>query len=161
MYDGPLPSISNKKEIKFDITIKEKIFYPPDELAVLKNFDEFSDLPTDEKILVYPLLEIAAEKAIALLDRARTEPRDLYDLWFLIEQSGNLSLSDCINAVNAKLLHRGKTLADVRGEFHKKEPRLKKMWDARLALQISTLPEFEGVYRAVKRSMRQAKITED
>ena len=33
------------------------------------------------------LEEISAEKVVALTDRARNEPRDLYDLWYLTSQS--------------------------------------------------------------------------
>ena len=98
---------------------------------------------------------------MALLDRARTEPRDLYDLWYLTEQDGGVAvLSDCLEAINAKLAHRGKKLNEVRGEFYKKEARLKKTWETRLSAQMANLPKFDNVYRAVKRVFRQAKITE-
>ena len=160
MYEGPLPVTSTLKEIKVDITIKERVFFAPEELAVLKSCDEFIDLPEGEKILVYSLSEIATEKTIALLDRARTEPRDLYDLWYLTEQDGAVVLSGCLEAINAKLAHRGKKLDEVRGEFYKKEARLKKTWETRLFAQMANLSEFDNVYRAVKRSFRQAKITE-
>ncbi|MCE3238551.1 MAG: hypothetical protein K0R24_1532 [Gammaproteobacteria bacterium] len=84
-YEGLLP-VAISKEIKVDITIKEKVFYMPEKHAVIKSCEEFSDLPEGEKILVYSLAEIATEKTVALLDRARTESRDLYDLWYLIER---------------------------------------------------------------------------
>lgn len=158
-YEGPLPITSTAKEIKVDMTISEKVFYKPQELAVLKNCDEFSDLPIDAKILVYPLSEIASEKTVALLDRARTEPRDLYDLWYLTEESNDVDLADCLPAIHAKLLHREKKLDDVGCEFQKKEARLKKMWETRLSAQMANLSEFDNVYRAVKRSFRQANIT--
>ena len=32
---------------------------------------------------VYAIKEIVVEKLLALSDRARNEPRDLYDLWYL------------------------------------------------------------------------------
>lgn len=160
MYEGPLPVTSTPKEIKVDITIKERVFYVPEELAVLKSCDEFTDLPEGEKVLVYSLSEIATEKTVALLDRARTEPRDLYDLWYLTEQSNSIDLSDCVEAINVKLSHRGKKLYEVRDEFSKKEARLKKTWETRLAAQMARLSEFDNVYRAVKRAFRQAKITE-
>jgi uncharacterized protein len=160
MYEGPLPVTSTPKEIKVDVTIKEKVFYTPEELAVLKSCDEFTDLPEGEKILVYSLCEIATEKTVALLDRARTEPRDLYDLWYLMEQSNSIDLGDCIEAINAKLSHRGKNLDEVRGEFYKKETRLKKTWETRLAAQMANLSEFDNIYRAVKRAFRQAKIND-
>jgi predicted nucleotidyltransferase component of viral defense system len=159
IYEGPLPAASTPKEIKVDITINEKVFYAPEDIAVLKNCDEFTDLPEGEKILVYSLHEIATEKTVALLDRARTEPRDLYDLWYLTEQSNSVVLSDCLEAINAKLAHRGKKLEGVCGEFHKKEARLKKTWKTRLSAQMANLSEFDNVYRAVKRAFRQAKIT--
>ncbi|EKE25827.1 MAG: hypothetical protein ACD_5C00024G0002 [uncultured bacterium] len=160
MYEGPLPVTSTPKEIKVDITIKERVFFAPEELAVLKSFDEFTDLPFDSKILVYSLLEIATEKTVALLDRARTEPRDLYDLWYLTAQHGTVVLSDCLEAINAKLAHRGKKLDAVRGEFYRKEARLKKTWETRLSAHMASLSEFNNVYRAVKRSFRQAKLIE-
>jgi predicted nucleotidyltransferase component of viral defense system len=45
LYEGPLPVTSTPKEIKVDITIKERVFYDPEELAVLKSCDEYTDLP--------------------------------------------------------------------------------------------------------------------
>ncbi len=158
MYEGPLPVTSTPKEIKVDITIKEKVFYSPEALAVLKSCDEFTDLPVGEKILVYSLCEIATEKTVALLDRARTEPRDLYDLWYLTEQTGSVCLGDCLEAINAKLAHRNKQLDEVREEFSKKEMRLKKTWETRLSVQMASLSKFDNIYRAVKRALRQANI---
>lgn len=160
VYEGPLPVTSTSKEIKVDVTIKEKVCYAPQEIAVIKNCDEFTDLPEGEKILVYSLDEIATEKTVALLDRARTEPRDLYDLWYLTELSRSVELGDCLEAINAKLAHRGKKLDEVREEFYKKEARLKKTWETRLSAQMANLSEFDNVYRAVKRAFRQAKITD-
>jgi uncharacterized protein len=114
-FEGPLPVASSVKEIKVDITIKECVFYPPEQCAVLTSCDEYSDIPNDEKILVYSVNEIIAEKTIALLDRARTEPRDLYDFWYLIDNCNSICLEGCIDAIKAKLLHRNKTLNDFKG----------------------------------------------
>ena len=159
-YEGPLPTNSTPKEIKVDVTIKEHIFYAPAELAILKSHEEFTDVPCNETILVYSLSEIASEKTVALLDRARTEPRDLYDLWYLTEYDATVELNHCLDAIQAKLMHRGKTLDDVRHEFAKKEARLKITWEKRLSAQMSQLPEFDDIYRAVKRVFRQARITD-
>lgn len=70
--------------MKVDITIKEQFVSPLQERYVLRGYDEYSDLPEDRLVRVYSLEEIAAEKMVALSDRARNEPRDLYDLWYLI-----------------------------------------------------------------------------
>lgn len=55
---------------------------------MLRAYDEFEDLPNDRTLNVYSLAEIAVEKTVALSDRARNEPRDLYDLWFLTDCAG-------------------------------------------------------------------------
>ena len=125
---------------------------------MLKSYDEYFDLPENQRILCYGLPEIATEKTVALLDRVRSEPRDLYDLWNLISNA-SISLSDLTDAVEQKLQFRNKTVEEVRGEFDKKEARLKKAWETRLATQMSELPEFEGVYRAVKREFRRANLS--
>jgi predicted nucleotidyltransferase component of viral defense system len=157
-YEGPLPTASQLKEIKVDVTIKEKMVEPPQQRPVL-SYAEYSDLPIDASVPAYSLMEIATEKTVALLDRARTEPRDLYDLWFLAEHERKIDLGDCVAGIQAKLEHRGKSLEAVRGEFDTKETRLSRTWESRLSPQMSNLPEFEGVYRAVKRKLRQARIT--
>ena len=95
---------------------------------------------------------------MALLDRARTEPRDLYDIWYLTEND-SIELSECIVAINQKLAHRKKKLSEVQDEFIKKETRLESTWNKRLSHQMNSLPKFDGIYRSVKRNLRQAKIT--
>ena len=149
------------KEIKVDVTIRELMVEKPQPLAVLVSYPEYSDLPSDASILSYSLNEIAIEKTVALMDRARTEPRDLYDLWFLTQQTKRVDLAECLAGVKLKLKHRGKSLNDVRGEFDKKEARLERTWESRLSAQMNALPEFEEVYRAVRRNLRQAAITEE
>ena len=160
-YEGPLPVMGSGREVKVDVTLKECLVSPIQELLVLRSYPEYADVPEDAKIQVYSLAEIATEKTVALLDRARTEPRDLYDLWYLTGLSKKVDLGDLLEAVRQKITFRGKSLDDVRGEFEKKEARLKKTWETRLSAQINALPEFEGVFRAVKRELRQAGITDE
>lgn len=157
-YEGPLPPTSSPKEVKVDITIKEKIVFDVARVPVVRGYAEYADLPEDRPVRVYSLGEIASEKTIALLDRARNEPRDLYDIWFLTENR-HVSLSDLAGAIEDKLTFRGKKLDDMRGELDKKEARLKALWTNRLSAQMATLPEFDKVFRAVRRSFRQAGLS--
>ena len=55
-----------------------------------------------------------------------------------------------------KLEFRGLTLAEVSKEFRIKEARYKKLWQVRLAAQMAELPEFDTIYRAVRRAFRHA-----
>ena len=153
-YEGPLPSGSGKS-IKTDITIRERIVSPLKERPVLRGYDEYRDVPQDARVRVYSLDEVAVEKTVALMDRARNEPRDLYDLWFLTA-NGHVRLPNLLDHVVQKLEFRGLTLAEVSQQFRAKEARYKTLWQVRLTAQLAELPEFDGVYRAVQRALRQA-----
>jgi hypothetical protein len=152
-YEGPLPSVHGKT-VKTDITIRERIVLPLEARPVLRGYEEYRDLPEDAVVQVYSLDEAAVEKTVALLDRARNEPRDLYDLWFLTS-GGHVRLADLVDSVVRKLEFRGSTLAQVGGQFAAKETRYKKLWQVRLAAQMAELPEFDAVNREVRRALRQ------
>ena len=104
-YEGPLPR-ARGKIVKTDITIRERIVLPLEDRPVLRGYEEYRDLPEDVRVRVYSLNEAASEKIVALLDRARNEPRDLYDLWFLTS-GGHVNLSDLVNPVARKLAEAG------------------------------------------------------
>jgi len=155
-YEGPLPGAA-RKIVKTDITLRELVVLPTEERPLLRGYQEYRDLPEDARIRVYSLDEVAVEKMVALLDRARNEPRDLYDLWFLTA-NGHVTLPNLVDAIVRKLEFRGLTLLQVGAEFRAKETLLRRLWQTRLAPQLVELPEFDGVYRAVRRSLRQAGI---
>jgi len=157
-YEGPLPGVA-VKEAKVDITIQEKMVFPVATSSVLKAYDEYEDLPDDVRIGVYSINEIGAEKIVALLDPARNEPRDLYDLWYL-STNKYVDLADLSEAVDLKMKFRKKELSDVKDGLIRKEARLKKLWNVRLATQMALLPEFDEVYRSILRELRQAGFLE-
>jgi predicted nucleotidyltransferase component of viral defense system len=152
-YDGPLPRV-HPRTVKTDITIRERIVLPLEDRPILRGSEEYGDLPEDAEVRVYSLDEVAAEKTVALLDRARNEPRDLYDLWFLAA-GGHVRFADLVDPVVRKLEFRGLTPAQVRGEFAAKEARYRKLWQIRLAAQMADLPEFDASFREVRRALRQ------
>jgi predicted nucleotidyltransferase component of viral defense system len=157
-YEGPLPARA-AAQVKVDVTIKERVVRPLAEPPVVRGYDEYEDLPDGATVRAYSLEEIAAEKIVALGDRARNEPRDLYDIWYLTTE-GHVDLAHLHADVEAKLEFRGKELSELAGEFKKKEARLKALWTKRLAAQMADLPEFEGVFRGVQRALRQADLVE-
>jgi predicted nucleotidyltransferase component of viral defense system len=158
-YEGPLPG-STGKEVKVDITIRERLVFPIEERPVLKTYEEYVDLPEDAVIGVYTLQEIAAEKIVAIFDVARNEPRDLYDLWHLLSHDF-LKATELIDAVGQKMRFRGKDLANTREILIRKEGRLKKLWKTRLLSQMAELPEFDQAHRFVMRELRQSGFLAD
>lgn len=153
-YEGPLP---NGNDVKVDITIQEHLAFPLHQRPVLRGYDEFTDIPADRTLDVYSLEEIAAEKTLALADRARNEPRDLYDLWHLTSNAG-VELAPLADAMRQKLLFRGKPCERIADAIQAKEARLKALWSGRLTYQMSVLPEFDHVFRVLRRTLRQADL---
>ena len=157
-YEGSLGNLPSGKEVKTDITIKEKVVFPIEERPVLRAYEEYEDIPGNAIVKVYSLKEIAAEKVIAVCDRARNEPRDLYDLWHLCEHA-HVDLVEVIDAIASKLEFRGQSIEAIRVQLKVKQSRLGRLWNLRLAGQMAALPDFEGVFRAVRRAFRQAGIS--
>lgn len=155
-YEGPLPAAS-AREVKVDITIREKLVCQLEERPVLRGYDEYIDLPEGRTIRVYGLDEIAVEKVVALTDHARNEPRDLYDLWYLTTQK-RVDLAMLVQHLDSKLEFRARTRKGMNEELAKKEARYKKLWTARLSVQMAELPPFDDVYRSVIRSLRAARM---
>jgi predicted nucleotidyltransferase component of viral defense system len=153
-YVGPLPG---GNDVKVDITIREELVYPLQQHPVLRGYEEFTDLPAGEPLEVYSLEEITAEKVIALADRARNEPRDLYDLWHLTSNVG-IELALQAEAIRKKLAFRAKPFEGIADAIQKKEARLKALWSGRLANQMTVLPEFDEVFRVLRRTLRQADL---
>ncbi len=153
-YVGPLP---NGNDVKVDITLREQLVYPLRECLILRGYEEFTDLPENRRLQVYSLEEIATEKTLALADRARNEPRDLYDLWQLTANEG-IELGALVDAMRQKLEFRGKPFEGIAMAIRNKEARLKALWSGRLAYQMTTLPEFDDVFRSVQRTLRQCGL---
>jgi uncharacterized protein len=153
-YTGPLPA---GNDAKVDITVREHLVFPLGERPVLRGYQEFGDVPENRLIQVYSLEEIATEKAVALADRARNEPRDLYDLWHLTSNQG-IQLDHLAGAIREKLEFRNKPCKGIEAAILQKEARLKALWSGRLAYQMTTLPAFDEVFRAIRRTLRQAKL---
>jgi hypothetical protein len=152
-YIGPLPGAA--KEVKVDVTFKENIITPVVEKEIIKTYEEYTDFLSDAKIWVYSLEEVAIEKTCALFSANRNEPRDLFDMYSLITEKG-LDISSLSSEIEQKMTFKGASLQQRQGEFDKKAQRLKKTWETRLSKQMTSLPEYDEVFREVRRAFRKA-----
>lgn len=153
-YQGPLPAAN---DVKVDITINEVLCFPLQDRPIQRTYDSFDDLPEGPTLKVYAIEEIVVEKLLALSDRARNEPRDLYDLWYLLG-STNLRVAEMRAELDAKLALRQRVVAGMEQVIAFKEDRLRRLWDARLSHQMSDLPPFDDVFREVLRAVRAANL---
>ena len=101
-YQGPLPAAN---DVKVDITITEVLCFPLQDRPIHRTYDSFDDLPEGPTVKVYDIKEIVVEKLLALSDRARNEPRDLYDLWYLFG-STDLRVAEMRAELDTKLALR-------------------------------------------------------
>ncbi|MFT4178867.1 MAG: nucleotidyl transferase AbiEii/AbiGii toxin family protein [Thermomonas sp.] len=153
-YQGPLPA---SNDVKVDVTINEVLCFPLQERPVLRIYEAFDDLPETGTVRVYAIEEIVVEKLVALSDRARNEPRDLYDLWYLLGSS-DLRLDELRAELDAKLAFRQRTAVGLEQAVAGKEDRLRRLWSGRLTHQMSQLPAFDNVFREVQRTIRAAGL---
>jgi len=61
-------------------------------------------------------------------------------------------------AIAAKLAFRGVKASGIQEAIMKKEARLKTLWSARLAGQMSELPPFDQAFREFRRALRQSGL---
>lgn len=155
-YEGPLPG-GSPKQVKVDITINERFVCALQDRRIVRGYDEYEDLPEDRTVQVYSLEEIAVEKVVAITDRARNEPRDLYDLWYLTS-NGHVDLTMLAPEIDAKLEFRSRTCENLVEELAGKQKRYEKLWKVRLGAQLAELPHYDQVYRDVYRAMRSAGL---
>ena len=77
-----------QRDVKVDISFRETILQPIEELSIIQTYEEYTDFLEDATIQVYSLNEVVIEKICALHSPSRNEPRDLYDIYYLTEQAG-------------------------------------------------------------------------
>jgi uncharacterized protein len=153
-YQGPLPTAN---DVKVDITINEVLCFPLQDRPIHRTYESFSDLPEGPTVMVYDIKEIVVEKLLAMSDRARNEPRDLYDLWYLFSAT-DLRVAEMRAELDTKLALRQRVVAGMEHAIAGKEDRLRRLWTARLAHQMNQLPPFDDVFREVLRAVRAADL---
>lgn len=155
-FSGPLGAELTRGEIKLDFTIKELIITKLINGSILKSYDEYNDLPNNIKLNVYSLEEIFMEKYLSILSKFRTEPRDIYDLWYLVT---NKRLEYDFLLVDIKKKGSAKDIDsfDIIKNLSKKENNYKNLWETRLSKHMIDLPNFDSVYRELKRVLRSIK----
>jgi predicted nucleotidyltransferase component of viral defense system len=127
-------------KIKIDITSydKEKLLLP---INIMKIIHPYSDnLQVDIK--VYAIEEILAEKIRSFFQRTR--PRDLYDVWFLWDKISQLKCLDILQQKFSfsRVKFNIQDLANRKDDF-------KCAWENSLKHQLTSIPDFECVYRDV------------
>ncbi len=147
-YVASLRGSMGSRDLKIDITRGEILETGIEHKNIYRNY---SDLEEDFELPCYSLAEVLIEKMAALM--GRTEPRDLYDFWYLAEIE-RINIAEhtalfCNKAVRKK--HDPKNFAQ---KVLSKEVAFKRDWERKLASQIHDLPMYDTIFRGAKRHFK-------
>ncbi len=148
-YVAPLQGAFGSRDLKVDVTRKEILEF---DLVDKNVFSEYSDLEKDFSIKCYSLSEVLIEKMAAVM--GRTIPRDVYDLWYLLEVDA-MDLEDHTQEFERKAVNKGQKPKMFLEKFNAKENTYSRDWQNSLKPQIQDLPDFKDVVRALKKHFRK------
>lgn len=149
-YTGPLGAMTGRRTIKVDLSTSERVLFPAQDRRANRHY---SDIPRKPKICCYAIDEVVCEKFRSLLNPARREPRDVYDLWYLFDRGG-ADVDRIRTEFRSKAEFKKLSPAALVDTVARKENALAVLWEKRLANQISVLPCFETAFRRVQREAR-------
>lgn len=147
-YVGPLRARQGSRNLKVDVTRGELLLYSPSERPLDA---PYSDYPQEATLPTYTLQEIMTEKLCALM--GRTEPRDLYDVYWLFER-GDVDVSFLPSDFAAKGRHKGIDASRLDRALTGKTRAFERHWAPRLSEQVPELPHLNEVLRSVRRHLR-------
>ena len=147
-YTGPLGGTALNKKVKVDITRKEILEFEPSPKPVFIHYSDINSF----KIFCYPLEEVLIEKMCALM--GRTQPRDLYDLWYLLEYD-KMDIAYSWPEFERKAKNKGHTPAEFKEKVQSKLNGFKGRWEGSLSNQIKDLPGFDLVVRELNKHFRK------
>lgn len=147
-YVASLQGTMGSRDLKIDITRGEIVETEIEHKEIYRNY---SDLEEKFKLQCYSLVEVLIEKMAALM--GRTEPRDLYDFWYLTEIE-KLNVNEHIASFASKAKHKNQDPKKIMEKVLSKEAAFKRDWERKLVSQIHDLPQYDTIFRAAKRHLK-------
>ncbi|MBI4334218.1 MAG: nucleotidyl transferase AbiEii/AbiGii toxin family protein [Chloroflexi bacterium] len=136
-FHGPL---SYPGMIFMDLSFDEPVCLEPDFREILSAPFQFQG----QKVLVYPLEELLAEKIRSLLERGKS--RDYYDVWRLLSEHPDKFDSKLVASVLMKKLnHKGLTIWSATDLLPADTETLKRYWNEDLRQQVRAIPPLDEV----------------
>lgn len=150
-YVGPLGGMGANKRVKIDISKSEELQFDSISKPVFLTYTD----QEEHQLLCYTLEEILVEKLRSVLQRMQA--RDFYDIWYLLELHG-LELDFYVNEFIAKCESKMLNPKDFFTKLELRLPQYKARWQKSMKDQIHDLPNFETVFREVKRHLKKLAL---
>jgi uncharacterized protein len=140
------------KEIRLDFAMNMDLY---GKIIDKKIIETYSDLKKQNiNLSVMTLNTILANKLGLLLDRTRNEPRDLFDIWFLLQRLEKFDY-DFNQVCEAFRDKNGFRLSVAILLPQLKNGSMKKNWSIRLSKQMPILPEFDNVINDIEVKLKE------
>lgn len=149
-YVGPLKGKLASRDLKVDITRGEILEFEFEQRIVSVNYTDLADYEIN--INCYSLSEVLIEKMTALI--GRSIPRDLYDLWYLLEY-GRMDIDEFYFEFEQKAQNKGHNPKIFADKVQSKKAIFEREWKNSLQNQIHDLPDFSQVMRELKKHFRK------
>ncbi|MBN1968736.1 MAG: nucleotidyl transferase AbiEii/AbiGii toxin family protein [Candidatus Delongbacteria bacterium] len=144
-----IPDISGMKELKVDILRDDYI--PKNEKKIIKF--SYPDFKGDDLLLrAYILESIVCDKIGRIMD-VDNEPRDLFDLWYLLQLGLDV---DIINNEYKNKYGYNIIIPNLISQMNKSDYR--NNWKIRLSYQMKNLPEFDLVNKDLNQLIKENSI---
>lgn len=147
-YVGPLKGNMGSRDFKIDITRGEVL---ETEIESKSIFRIYPDLEEYFELQCYSLSEVLIEKMAALM--GRTEPRDLYDFWYLTEVE-RIKVEEHVVQFYSKAKRKNHEPENFAEKVLSKEKAFQRDWENKLSSQIHDLPKYDDVFREAKRHFK-------
>jgi predicted nucleotidyltransferase component of viral defense system len=146
-FVGPRAQRTVPQRIKLDFTLFEKIMLPPVKLPIIHSYSD----NLKGGAFVYQLEEIVAEKLRTLLQR--TQPRDFYDVWYVLTQEEKKIDKEKIRKVFLqKCEYKGVEVKDWKKFFQSaKVVGLTRHFEDSLKRQLPSVPPFDLVRKDLQK----------
>lgn len=151
-YPGYEEIIGAPKEIRLDFSMDMDLFGIMEDKRIIETYSDMKML--NARLNVMSLNTIFANKLGMLLDITRNEPRDLFDIWFLLNRIDKFDydFSQMRNAFKERLGFYPSTNLFI-GRLNNLS--LRKNWNTRLNKQMSELPDITNVIDDVTVKLRE------
>jgi uncharacterized protein len=145
-FVGPLAA--RPRMIKLDLAADELVI----EHAALPIITSWSDTPESARLHCYTLTEICAEKLRCVIQRRQC--RDVYDLWTLVVDRGDVDLIEAWHRFERKAAHRGLEPERFFDRWEAGEPWYESRWAYELTDYLGQdCPDFNVVNRALNQRL--------
>jgi hypothetical protein len=148
-YVGPL---QRERTLKLDIADDELVL----NTEVRSLLPRWPDLPSEARVRVYTLTEIAGEKLRCVIQRLQC--RDMYDLYLLFE-GAQVNAAEAATVFRSKAEHRDIDPATFASRYRARIDQYQERWNIELQEHVpGSVPHFGEVKRRVTRILRRAGL---